>query len=306
LGERFPRADDPQVATASILLGVSGQPVLYETGVDGMNIVLWNGRFYALPADEGAFDYERMRQGGYSRSFEADSPAGIRQAIQQSDRTSKPKHPSVTAAAASAAPSNGVLLLASSAAPRNRVDQLRQLTQFIPYLRVLRPPSSRPANLFDAEYYLKSNPDVAEANMNPLLHFILMGGLEGRKPHPLFDSAYYLRRYPDVAVARINPLAHYLKYGAKEARQPHPFFDTAYYLGRYPDVRKARINPLLHYIRYGAAEGRQPHPAFNPAAYVKRWPEIRQSGQNPLVHYVLQLDAKYLTSSKTLQASHAK
>lgn len=303
LEESFPRADDPQVSTASILLGVSGQPVLYEAGVDGMNIVLWNSRFYALPGDEGAFDYERMRQGGYSRSFEADSPADIRQAILGRNGASKPKRlPQPTVAA----PSENVVLPLpplKPAAPPDRVDLLKRLARFAPYLNVLRPPSDRPANLFDAEYYLRSNPDVAATGINPLLHFILVGGLEGRKPHPLFDSAYYLCRYPDVAAAGINPLAHYLKYGAKECRQPHPFFDTAYYLGRYPDVRNARMNPLLHYVLYGAVEGRQPHPAFDPSDYIKHWPEIRQSGVNPLVHHVLQLDAK---RSFPRKASHGR
>src|SRR6266511_314897 len=30
------------------------------------------------------------------------------------------------------------------------------------------------------------------------------------KPHPLFDSVWYLERNPDVAEANVNPLEHYL------------------------------------------------------------------------------------------------
>src|ERR1700674_94862 len=102
---------------------------------------------------------------------------------------------------------------------------LRRIFRILPYVAVLR---LLRGNLFDAEYYRASNPDVAGARMNPFLHFMIFGAFEGRKPHPLFDAGYYLRKYPDVADAEVNPLAHYLKHGAAEGRQPHPLFDPDY------------------------------------------------------------------------------
>jgi hypothetical protein len=164
---------------------------------------------------------------------------------------------------------------------------LKRLVQVLPYMRVLWPLTLRGRTpLFDAEYYLASDPDVAAAGVNPLLHFIVQGAFEGRKPHPLFDTAFYLRKYPDVAAANTNPLGHYLKYGAAERRQPNPLFDPDYYFDQYPDVRKARINPLLHYVRHGAAEGRKPHALFQPDYYLSRCAEARRSGGNLLVHFL--------------------
>lgn len=79
----------------------------------------------------------------------------------------------------------------------------------------------RNSDLFDAEWYLKTYPDVArsaEFLENPAAHYALFGGFEGRKPCPDFDSAFYLLNNQDVAKAGINPLAHYLNFGRSEGR----------------------------------------------------------------------------------------
>jgi len=73
-----------------------------------------------------------------------------------------------------------------------------------------------------------------------------------------FDEKWYLRNYQDVAEARINPYVHYLRYGAYEGRNPSPYFDSRWYLETYPDVKNAGINPLVHFIKYGRFEGRMP------------------------------------------------
>ena len=78
--------------------------------------------------------------------------------------------------------------------------------------------------------------------------------------HIVFDSRYYVEQYPDVKQADINPLWHYIKFGATEGRDPSPYFDTSCYLEQYPDVKQADINPLWHYIKFGATEGRKSIP----------------------------------------------
>ncbi len=73
----------------------------------------------------------------------------------------------------------------------------------------------------------------------------------------LFDAAWYLKTYPDVAEAKVNPALHYTVMGAQERRNPGPNFDTGWYLDHNPDVAKAGVNPLVHYVVHGASEGRQ-------------------------------------------------
>ena len=80
--------------------------------------------------------------------------------------------------------------------------------------------------VFDAEYYLENNPDVAKWANNDkdkaLQHFINYGMAEGRRGNEAFDVYGYKTRYIDLRKAFGNDLkayyTHYLKYGLKEGR----------------------------------------------------------------------------------------
>jgi glycosyltransferase involved in cell wall biosynthesis/predicted O-methyltransferase YrrM len=162
------------------------------------------------------------------------------------------------------------------------------------------------SGMFDAEFYLRSYPDVAEARVDPLNHYIVHGAADGRNPSPLFDTVAYLQQNPDVAASNINPLVHYLLHGAAEGRLLRrstsdapdltrwnalvacsDMFDADFYLQSYPDVAEARVDPLNHYLTQGAAEGRNPSPLFDTVAYLQQNPDVAASNINPLVHYLL-------------------
>ena len=81
----------------------------------------------------------------------------------------------------------------------------------------------------------------------------------------LFDRKFYLRSNPDVMAAGLDPVRHYLKHGVRELRQPHPLFDPAHYLGCCPDARSAE-NPLLHFLLAGETCPAT-HPLFDCEAY---------------------------------------
>jgi hypothetical protein len=78
------------------------------------------------------------------------------------------------------------------------------------------------SGLFDTQWYLEQNVDVAQSGTSALLHFLLHGGQEGRDPSHLFSSKAYLATYPDVAQAGANPLVHFLFYGLNEGRDIWP------------------------------------------------------------------------------------
>jgi hypothetical protein len=80
----------------------------------------------------------------------------------------------------------------------------------------------------------------------------------------LFDADWYLAKNPDVALRKIDPLFHYLFFGGFEGRDPGPNFSSAWYLNTYTDVKKSGINPLVHYLRSGKAEGRIAQPVPMP------------------------------------------
>jgi len=91
-----------------------------------------------------------------------------------------------------------------------------------------------------------------------------------RKLRKLIDAEFYLRANPDVAAARMDPLKHYVKYGAAEGRQPHPLFDPAHYLASCAAARNAG-NPLLHFLEQSSAWA-NPHPLFDCDSYTRASP----------------------------------
>lgn len=118
------------------------------------------------------------------------------------------------------------------------------------------------SGIFDAEYYLAQNLDVAAAGVDPLEHFMTYGWQEKRDPNALFDMSYYLSQNPDVAAAGVDPLEHFMNYGWKENRNPSSLFDTSYYMKQNLDVAAAGIDPLVHYLSDGQSEGRKATDGF--------------------------------------------
>jgi hypothetical protein len=90
-------------------------------------------------------------------------------------------------------------------------------------------PRIDPREIFDAGYYLASNPDVRAAKIKPLKHYLAHGLQEGRKPHPLFQPDYY----------------------AAHGSNPHRLFDCDSYLQAHPEAAESGVHPLVHYIRSG-------------------------------------------------------
>lgn len=180
------------------------------------------------------------------------------------------------------------------------------------------------SGLFNSEWYLKTNPDVEKAKIDPLFHYVTNGAIEGRNPHPDFDSRFYLINYPEVKLSRINPLYHYIQYGQKDNLATNAWnslqinteekktenntmtkiketvknlisykiiyfsglFLPTYYAEQNKDVVDANINPLWHFIKFGDMEGRKPNPLFDPTWYRSTYPDIAQNKNlNTLIHY---------------------
>ncbi|WP_156026483.1 hypothetical protein [Sulfitobacter donghicola] len=74
----------------------------------------------------------------------------------------------------------------------------------------------------------------------------------------LFDAEWYKATYPDIADQ--DPLRHFVQNGLYELRNPSPHFDSLKYHLANPDVTENGAPALLHYIQFGKAEGRAAHP----------------------------------------------
>ena len=115
-----------------------------------------------------------------------------------------------------------------------------------------------PSIYFDPAYYMTRYPDVAQNQVNPLLHYVLHGEREGRWPNRLFDPVYYSARLGELGIDQVDGsyLAHYIAKGARLGVSPSRLFNAQAYLACNADVGAAGLEPLAHYLEFGTAEGR--------------------------------------------------
>jgi hypothetical protein len=77
----------------------------------------------------------------------------------------------------------------------------------------------------------------------------------------MFDAQWYLSTYPDVRESGADPAYHYLRHGAAEGRDPSPRFSTRNHVSLHPELAGAGINPLVHYILVNPPRAGQSHSA---------------------------------------------
>ncbi len=102
----------------------------------------------------------------------------------------------------------------------------------------------RPVGWFDPAWYRAHH--AVPSGEHALRHF-LRNRTKGVSPIPEFDAAWYLATYPDVAEAGMDPMEHYLVRGFREGRDPSADFDTRYYRWRYLRDAPDAV-PLLHFL----------------------------------------------------------
>lgn len=105
------------------------------------------------------------------------------------------------------------------------------------------------SGLFDSEYYLRNNLEVARSGVNPLRHYLKWGWQQGKNPNPYFDTEWYRRMYSLAAESEYNPLYHYICYGWKYGFNPSPRFSVVEYLEEQPELDEVKSEPLCHFLQ---------------------------------------------------------
>ncbi|MBR1817067.1 MAG: polysaccharide deacetylase family protein [Lachnospiraceae bacterium] len=137
--------------------------------------------------------------------------------------------------------------------------------------------------VYDYNYYIKHNPDVARAfgedDVAVLRHFVYSGMNEGRQASENFNVQYYKNNYADLINAfgddNKSYYIHYITNGKRENRTANRMikntvymgkdysdvYDFEYYYSHYPDLQKAfgrnEYKLLEHYVLCGIREGRK-------------------------------------------------
>ena len=76
------------------------------------------------------------------------------------------------------------------------------------------------SQLFDSEWYLKNY--NLENDIDPIAHFLITWRENMNDPARFFSTEFYLKTHKDVANAGMNPFVHYIKYGKDENRKIVP------------------------------------------------------------------------------------
>ena len=121
------------------------------------------------------------------------------------------------------------------------------------YAVIGEPAGRDPSPLFDVVWYRRTY--GAE---RPLAHY-LAHRFGPFSPIPEFDAEYYLKTYPDVAAARMDPFLHYMHFGYREFRKPSAGFNPRLYANRHLAHDRA-ANPIAHMRANRSAAPRAPLP----------------------------------------------
>ena len=122
---------------------------------------------------------------------------------------------------------------------------------------------------FDPAFYRRRYPDVAAAEIDPLVHFMQWGVSELRMPHPLIDIQHILATNPDLLPAppTIDALYDVL---TRDLADPGPVFSLTFYRRQLDDADQAPGGLLRHFLSVGLLRGLKPSPGFDPIACFRR------------------------------------
>lgn len=139
--------------------------------------------------------------------------------------------------------------------------------------------------VFDIRGYLKVYSDVAEANVEPFLHFIVCGVGEGRAPgFPLYDVAERKGKYPAFdwksAGKKLGVLLESIDAGLVQTYLS--LVDERHYRTHYGQAPKFS-SPTEEYAMEGWRRGRWPNPFLDPEWYSARHDA---KGVDPLWHHL--------------------
>ncbi|WP_179187134.1 glycosyltransferase [Sphingomonas sp. TZW2008] len=169
--------------------------------------------------------------------------------------------------------------------------------------------------LFDEAFYRAQLAETIEGD--PLDHYLQHGWRQGLNPSPSFDTAYYLKHNRDVAEAGLNPFLHFVRHGRAERRPTMvvkaehaslsdpvspvalvlddpgvpsndpagEFFDPLHYASQL-DAAPTGMSLYRHYNEIGWRRGLDPSAAFSTRYYLDTNPEVAAAGINPFQHWV--------------------
>lgn len=171
------------------------------------------------------------------------------------------------------------------------------------------------SGIFNPHFYLSEYPDVAEAGIDPLEHYIRWGQREGRRPSDRAADrvaqnarAAQMENGPvEEVVSTVETFCLKIGHSPANKNTPEPYLHEAAhdpnFWGRYALVEESGLfdpefyrlqvpsldsetDPLAHYLIWGYRSFVDPSELFSGAEYQIVNPDVQRAGINPLVHYL--------------------
>lgn len=149
------------------------------------------------------------------------------------------------------------------------------------------------SELFDPAWYKARYHASTGIDDDPIVHYLRIGASLGFDPGPGFSTAGYLDANPDVAESDLNPLVHYLRHGRREGRSlsrletspsrppscPPPF--SAHLVVQF--VRRQVSRPLARYTVMADEASREGTPLRRVSGvFPRRWCLVTMRSNLPL------------------------
>lgn len=120
--------------------------------------------------------------------------------------------------------------------------ELRGMSALRHYVLIGDAAGLSPSPLFDLQHF--DSHSGPRHGINRLLHYGLVMRFLGLSPTPWFDAEYYLQSNPDVAQSKLDALVHFQRWGWREGRSPLPGVDMRRLLSSQPEMRVSKGNAL--------------------------------------------------------------
>ena len=138
------------------------------------------------------------------------------------------------------------------------------------------------SSLFDSDFYLSMNTDVAAAGVDPLGHYLEYGWRERRNPAEFFlEDAYRIRYKLDDNDGAA--LVHFAQNIGDRQLSPHPLIDRSYLLHKFGvDLRIPSKMWLL-----GLSTDISLHPIFDLPWMIHTYSDLGGRSPNPCAHFII-------------------
>ena len=140
--------------------------------------------------------------------------------------------------------------------------------------------------VFDEGWYLGKYPDVMNAGVGGVDHFLAAGVHEWRNPAPHVDLRFVAEALPQERRTGASTLRFLLERGIDAGLPTSPFVDTDWLRRRGDETQRSPREVLAAFVASAGQRGASPSPWLDLDWYAQEHPEMRLGGLDPFEYFL--------------------